>query len=168
MNGAMLIPEFDQEMTNARKMLESISDEHLDYRPHPKSWTMRQLASHLGNVLGWTDPTFHLDELDLAQPFEQSMPANKAEILAHFEQALGRARATLEGASSETFQEPWTLKSGDRTHFTMPKGVVFRFFVLNHVIHHRAQLAVYLRLCDLTVPGMYGPSADETIQGIGL
>lgn len=163
MNGAALLPEFDHEIENTRKMLALVPDECLDYRPHVKSWTLRELASHVATLPTWTGPTFQMDELDLAQPFEPWIPESRNEILAAFDKAASEARLALESASGDTFLEPWTLKAGDRIHFTMPKGVVFRSFVLNHLIHHRAQLGVYLRMCDIAIPGMYGPSADETM-----
>ena len=161
MQGAMLLPEFDHENANTRRMLDAIPDEHLDYRPHEKSWTMRELATHVATVGGWTRPTFEQNEIDLSQPWEPQQFANSAEIVAAFDATIADAREALEAASAETFQEMWTLRSGDTVHFTMPKGLVFRFFVMNHIVHHRAQLAIYLRECDVAVPGMYGPSADE-------
>lgn len=163
MNSAALLPEFDHEIENTRKMLALTPDECLDYRPHEKSWTLRELATHVANLPTWTAPTFRMDELDLAQPFEPWIPENTDEILAAFDKAASEARLVLESVSADTFLEPWTLKSGDQIHFTMPKGAVFRSFVLNHIIHHRAQLGVYLRMCDIAIPGMYGPSADETM-----
>lgn len=162
MNGQYLLPEFDREIEKTRTMLARTPNECLDYRPHEKSWTLRQLAAHVTNIPTWTGPTFQMDELDMAQPFEPFVPENADEILAAFDKATAEARLALENVSADTFLEPWTLKSGDRVHFTMPKGVVFRNFVMNHLIHHRAQLGLYLRMCDVAIPGMYGPSADET------
>ena len=101
------------------------------------------------------------DEIDLSQPWEQQKFANSAEIVAAFDATIADARKSLEAASAETFQEMWTLRSGETVHFAMPKGLVFRFFVMNHIVHHRGQIGVYLRECDVEVPGMYGPSADE-------
>ena len=161
MQGATLLPEFDHESQNTRKMLERVPDEHLDYRPHEKSWTMRDLATHIATLGSWARPTFEQDGIDLSQPWEQQSFANAAEIVAAFDATIADARAALESASAETFGEMWTLRSGDTVHFSMPKGQVFRFFVMNHIVHHRAQLGVYLRECDVAVPGMYGPSADE-------
>ena len=149
MNGAAMLPEFDHEIANTRKML--------------ALWTLRELATHVANLPTWTGPTFQMDELDMAQPFERWIPENTDEILAAFDKAASKARSILESVSADTLFEPWTLKSGDRVHFTMPKGAVFRSFVLNHIIHHRAQLGVYLRMCDIAIPGMYDPSADETM-----
>ena len=161
MDGAMLLPEFDHESQNTRRMLDRIPDEHLDYRPHEKSWTLRELATHVANLGSWTRPTFEQDGIDLSEPWEQQTPASGGEIVAMFDATNADARQALESASEETFGEMWTLRSGDTVHFTMPKGSVFRFFVMNHIVHHRAQIAVYLRECDVEVPGMYGPSADE-------
>lgn len=161
MNGEALLPEFDREIENTRKMLALTPDECLDYRPHEKSWTLRQLAAHIANIPTWTGLTFRTDTLDMAQPFEPFVPENTEEILAAFDKAAPEARLALENASAETFLEPWTLTAGERVHFTLPKGDVFRRFVLNHLIHHRAQLGLYLRMCDVAIPGMYGPSADD-------
>ncbi len=161
MHGAMLLPEFDHESRNTRRMLESVPDEHLGYRPHEKSWTLRELATHVATLGGWTRPTFERDGIDLSQPWEQEQLESVAEIVSTFDAVAADARAALESASEETFQETWTLRSGDAVHFSMPKGMVFRFFVMNHIVHHRAQLALYLRECGAKVPGMYGPSADE-------
>ena len=163
MNGAAMLPEFDHEIANTRKMLALAPNECLDYRPHAKSWTLRELAAHVATLPTWTGPTFQMDELDMAQPFERWIPENTDEILAAFDKAASEAHGVLESVSADTLFETWTLKSGDRVHFTMPKGAVFRSFVLNHIIHHRAQLGVYLRMCDIAIPGMYGPSADETM-----
>lgn len=163
MNGAALLPEFDREIENTRKMLALTPDECLDYRPHEKSWTLRELAGHVANLPTWTAPTFQADELDMMQAPRPFIPESAGEILPAFDKAAAEARLALENASTDTFLEPWTLKMGDRVHFTMPKGVVFRNFVLNHLVHHRAQLGLYLRMCDVAIPGVYGPSADETM-----
>ncbi len=163
MNGQYLLPEFDQEIAKTRKMLALIPNERLDYRPHEKSWRLRRLGEHVANIPTWTGPTFHMDELDIAQPFKLVEAENVDGILAAFDKAAAEARVALENVSADTFQEPWTLKAGDRVHFTLPKGVVFRNFVLNHLIHHRAQVGLYLRMCDVAIPGMYGPSADEAM-----
>ncbi len=163
MNGAAMLPEFDHEIANTRKMLALAPNECLDYRPHEKSWTLRELAAHVATLPTWTGPTFQMDELDMAQPFERWIPENTDEILAAFDKAVSEARGILKSVSADTLFESWTLRSGERVHFTMPKGAVFRSFVLNHIIHHRAQLGVYLRMCDIAIPGMYGPSADEAM-----
>lgn len=161
MNGAMLLPEFDQEMSKARKVLERVPDAKLDFKPHEKSFSLLELASHVANIPTWTRVTLTTTELDLDQPFERTLPTNNAELLAEFDTNVADARNALEAASAEDMQVSWTLKSGDQVWFTVPRAAVFRSFVMSHLIHHRAQLIVYLRLLDVPVPGMYGPSADE-------
>lgn len=161
MNGAMLLPEFDQEMANTRRMLEAVPDAKLAYKPHEKSYTLRDLAAHIANIPMWTTITLTTDGLDLSQPFDRDVPNSTAEILRQFDGNVSGARATLEKTGAEEMMADWTLRSGDQVHFTMPRAATFRAFVMSHLIHHRAQLGVYLRLLDVPVPGMYGPSADD-------
>jgi len=163
MSDAALLSEFDNEMASTRKMLEAVPDDRLDFRPHEKSWTLLQLASHVSNIPTWTAVTLTATELDLNQDWSRDEPTNRQEILSDFEAAVAGARPVLEAATAEDMQVPWTLKEGDKVHFTLPRAAIFRSFVLSHLIHHRAQLGVYLRLLDLPVPGMYGPSADEAM-----
>lgn len=163
MNGAMLLPEFDQEMANTRKMLEGVPDDRLDFKPHEKSFSLKDLASHLANVPSWTAVTLTTTELDLDQDWDRKLPANRAEMLEEFDGHVADARKVLEATTAEDMMVNWTLKTGDQVHFTLPRAAIFRSFVMSHMIHHRAQLGVYLRLLDIPVPGMYGPSADETM-----
>jgi uncharacterized damage-inducible protein DinB len=134
-----------------------------EWTPHTKSFNMGKLATHVAQLPAWASMTLATNELDLSQPFEQPQPKTTEELLALFEQTSAEARKALEGASDEEFMKPWTLRMGDRTIFTMPKIAVIRGMVMNHIIHHRAQLIVYLRLNDIPVPGLYGPSADENL-----
>jgi len=161
MNGAMLLPEFDQEMANTRKVLEQIQDSQIGFRPHEKSWTLRELAGHVSQVPSWCTVTLTTTELDLAQGWEQPEFNGRADFLSVFDGHVTEARKALEGCSAEDLMVPWTLKQGDQVFFSMPRLVVVRSFVLNHMIHHRGQLTVYLRLTGSKVPGLYGPSADE-------
>ena len=163
MSGAMFIPEFDHETANTRKMLEGLPEEHFDFKPHEKSMSLRELATHLTNLYAWTLPTFDMDVLDLAEGWELPTPQSSEELLALFDKRSAEAREKLQGVTAETLGEDWTLKTGDEVHLTMPKGAVFRFFVLNHIVHHRAHVGLYLRMLDVPVPGMYGPSADEAM-----
>jgi uncharacterized damage-inducible protein DinB len=163
MNGAMLVPEFDQEMANTRTLLERLPDGQLDYRPHKKSLTMLELASHVANLPNWTGMTLTTEELDLDQGWSRELPTTVAELLGAFDTAVAEARAALVSASAQDLEVSWTLRTGDRTHFSLPRAAVLRTFVISHIIHHRAQLGVYLRLLDVPVPGMYGPSADEAM-----
>jgi uncharacterized damage-inducible protein DinB len=161
----MLLPEFDQEMANTRKTLERVPDDKLGWKPHPKSFAMGPLAQHITNMVGWATDTIEKDSFDVAppgQPPYQTPPINsRAEVLDAFDQSVARARTALAGANDEHMLKPWSLLAGGKTVMTMPRVVVIRSFVLNHTIHHRAQLGVYLRLNDIAVPSIYGPSADE-------
>jgi uncharacterized damage-inducible protein DinB len=161
MNGATLLPEFDQEMANTRKALERVPDAKLDFKPHEKSSSLRELAGHVANLPTWTGVTLTTTELDLDGPFDRTLPSDREGILAHFDQAVASARSVLEKTTAEDMKVNWTLRSGDQVWFTQPRSDIFRSFVMSHLIHHRAQLTVYLRLLDIPVPGMYGPSADE-------
>lgn len=159
--GAGWLPEFDVEMANTRRVLERVPAERFDFKPHDKSYSLRDLSSHLANVPSWTAVTLATEELDLGQDWEPFDPTTTADVLAHFDRHAAEARAALERATAEQLAVPWTLRMGEQVIFTMPRRAVLRSFVLNHMIHHRAQLTVYLRLLDVPVPGVYGPSADE-------
>ncbi len=161
----MLMPEFEQEMAGTRRTLERVPEDKFDWQPHEKSTSLGGLATHLANLPSWVGHTIEKDELDIAPPGEPPLrmpPATtRAEVLAHFDQNVAAARVALAGASDEHLLKPWSLLSGGKTVLTMPRVAVLRGFVLNHNIHHRAQLGVYLRLNDVPVPAIYGPSADE-------
>ncbi len=161
MNGAMMVPEFDVEMANTRRTLERIPDDQLDFKPHEKSFSLLELAGHLSNLPQWTGLTLTTTELDIEAPFDRKEPTNRDEVLAEFDANVAAARSVLEATSGEDMMVPWTLKAGDQVAFTMPRVAVFRSFIMNHNIHHRGQLTVYLRLLDVPVPALYGPSADE-------
>lgn len=161
MNGAMLLPEFDLEMANTRKALERIPEDKLDFKPHERSWTLRELAAHTAQIPGWCVVTFTTTELDMSEPFPQPEFNTKADILAAFDESVAQARPVLEGVSGEDLMVSWALKTGDEVHFSLPRAGVYRSFVMNHMIHHRGQLTVYLRLAGASVPAIYGPSADE-------
>ncbi|MGA9115871.1 MAG: DinB family protein [Bacteroidota bacterium] len=156
-----LLPEFDHEMASTRKTLERIPDEKLAWKPHEKSFTMGALATHLATLPSWTGVTLQTDRLDISQPFDRPSPTSRKEILAIFDKQVGEARAALAAADDRALAAPWTLANGAETVFTMPKVAVLRTFVMNHLIHHRAQLGVYLRLNNIPVPAIYGQSADE-------
>jgi uncharacterized damage-inducible protein DinB len=159
----LLQPEFDQEMATTRRVLERVPDDKLAWKPHAKSFSMGDLASHIANTVKWSDVTMNQTEFDLATmtPEEMNQAAkSRAELLAWFDANVAAARQTLAKSDADYFV-PWTLKQGDNVYFTMPRYSCMRSFVLNHIVHHRAQLGVYLRLNDIPVPGAYGPSADE-------
>ena len=161
MNGAMLVPEFDVEMANTRRALERIPEDRLDFKPHERSYSLLELAGHLSNLPQWTGLTLTTTEIDMDGPFERDEPTTKEAILAEFDANVAEARPILEGMSAEEFMVPWSLKMRGEVAFTMPRIAVFRSFIMNHNIHHRGQLTVYLRLLDVPVPAIYGPSADE-------
>ncbi|MFN6963753.1 MAG: DinB family protein [Pyrinomonadaceae bacterium] len=159
---ASLINEMKNEIETTRKCLERVPAEKFGYKPHEKSMEMGRLASHIAEMFGWTAATINGHELDFAKmeykPFE---PKTTAELVEFFETKSSEALRTLESVPDEAFMETWTLRNGEQVYFTLPKVAVMRTFVMNHIVHHRGQLSVYLRLNDIPVPGIYGPSADE-------
>jgi uncharacterized damage-inducible protein DinB len=158
-----MLPEFDQEMAGTRKMLERVPDDRLEWSPHAKSYTMLKLAQHVAHLPTWGTITFTSDSFVIDAPFQWPSASNRSEILALFDRASSEARSALARMSDDAMMMPWSLVAGGKTLFTLPKVAVFRGFVMNHLIHHRAQLSVYLRMNDVSVPGMYGPSADDTV-----
>jgi len=159
-----LLPEFDREMTLTRRCLERVPDDRLEWRPHPKSMALAHLAGFLGVLPSWTSVTLAQDSLDLEPPGGQQtppLPISTQQILDLFDANVGAARASLQQADDGRMMAPWTLLKAGQKILTMPRVTVLRAFVLNHLIHHRGQLTVYLRLCDAPVPSVYGPSADE-------
>lgn len=157
-----LLPEFDHEFATLRVALERVPEDRHDFKPHDKSMSLAQLAGHLAELPAWTGPTLLEDELDFANSdYQPYFMTTRDELLELFDKNVAQARETLAGASDETMMSNWTMKTGDQVHFTMPKVAVFRSFIMSHMIHHRAQLGVYLRLNDVPVPQTYGPSADE-------
>jgi len=161
----LLQPEFDQEMATTRRVLERVPEDKFSWKPHDKSFSMGDLASHIVNAIKWTDVTMNETEFDLGSmsPEEMNQAAkSRAELLAWHDTNAASARETLAKSDADYFV-PWTLKNGDTVYFTMPRYNCVRSFCLNHLVHHRAQLGVYLRMNDVPVPGAYGPSADETM-----
>lgn len=156
-----LIPEFDHETNTTRRALERVPNDRLRWTPHAKSMSLGALAGHLAGVVGWGQATLTRSEFDLAGSTNQTAAASTAAVLAEFDDIVAKTRAALVAISDAQLMEPWALKQGPQTIFTMPRVAVWRSFVLNHLIHHRGQLSVYLRLLDVAVPAIYGPSADE-------
>jgi uncharacterized damage-inducible protein DinB len=158
-----LLPEFDMEMANTRKTLERVPEDRPDFRPHPKSMALSRLAAHVAEIPTWAVRALTSDEFDVAtrKPQDTFVMTSREGVLAHFDGEMAKARAALTAVSDADLMKIWTLKHGDRTIIAMPKVAVLRGFVMNHMIHHRAQLGVYLRMNDLPVPSIYGPSADE-------
>lgn len=156
-----LLPEFDHEMTTTRKLLERVPEDRLSWKPHPKSFSLGELATHLTELAMWGEATLQRSEVNLAEGGTRVPAASRAELLANFDKNVESTRKQLTGKTDAEFMAPWSLKRGDHTIFSMPKALVWRSFVLNHLIHHRGQLSVYLRMQDVAIPSMYGPSADE-------
>lgn len=161
----MFLPEFDQEMTTARKTLERIPEDNLGWKPHEKSMTLGRLAGHVAELAGWAVPALTQDSLDLAPPgqppMQPTIATSRKQVLEIFDKNREESRRAIAGASNEEFVKNWALLRGGQTIMTMPKIAVLRSFCMNHIIHHRAQLGVYLRLNNIPVPSVYGPSADE-------
>src|ERR1051325_7952385 len=164
MNQALL-PEFDMEYANTRKMLERVPDDKLAWKPHDKSMSMGDLATHIAEVPGWMGVTLTQDSFDFAPPggqaYERPKQNSRKEILDKFDEGSASARDVLAKATDQQLMSNWSMLKGGQTMFTMPKIAIVRSFLMNHIIHHRAQLGVYLRMNNVAVPGMYGPSADE-------
>jgi uncharacterized damage-inducible protein DinB len=159
-----LLPEFDHEMANTRKTLERVPTEKFLWKPHEKSSPMGNLAGHLANLPSWVNFTIDQDSLDIRPngiPWTNPPLNSVEEVLGTFDDNVAKARAAIAGAGDEQLFQPWTLKADGASLMTLPKVAVLRSFVMNHLIHHRAQLGVYLRLNDIPVPSIYGPSADE-------
>lgn len=158
----MLLPEFDQEMANTRKTLERVPEDKLDYKPHSKSMTLGRLAGHIAELPGWGAMTLSTESFDLdPNAYKPMIPKSRQEVLAVFDKNVAEAREQIAKASDEALMATWTLSVKGHPVMSMPRVAVLRSTVVNHIIHHRAQLGVYLRLNEIDVPGMYGPSADE-------
>jgi uncharacterized damage-inducible protein DinB len=160
-----LLPEFDMEMANVRRTLERVPDGKFDWKPHEKSMTMGRLAAHLANIPTWGKLVMEMPALDVnppgGSPIKQPELHTRQELLNFFDKHVPETRAALAAADDRSFLETWTLENGGKTIFSMPRMAAIRGMVMNHVIHHRAQMGVYLRLNDIPVPSIYGPSADE-------
>jgi uncharacterized damage-inducible protein DinB len=153
--------DLEHELSQTRRVLERVPDEHLGWRPHPKSWPLGSLALHVATLPAWNTTTLTTEMHDLAGMGRNAPPASRDEILATFDRSVAGLKAVWEAAGDAALGVPWTLRFGEREIFTLPRGAVLRSG-MSHLIHHRAQLTVYLRLLDVPVPGLYGPSADET------
>ena len=161
----VFLAEFDHEMRNTRRMLECVPDDALDFKPHAKSMSMGRLAGHIAEMPGWGVHTAELDTLDIKPlgapamaPFEAPSRAAAVEL---FDKHVADSKKAIARVGDAAMNTPWTLLMTDRPIFTMPRITVLKSMVLNHIIHHRAQMSVYLRMNDVAIPGMYGPSADE-------
>jgi uncharacterized damage-inducible protein DinB len=157
-----LLPEFDHEMGTTRRLLERVPEDRLSWQPHQKSMTLGRLATHIAEIPHWAqtivkDSVFEMDPAS----FVPKTAASRAELLKTFDDSVAAARALVAGASDAELMSTWTMKSGGHEVISMPKAAVWRSFVMNHAIHHRGQLSVYLRENHVPIPSIYGPSADE-------
>lgn len=160
-----LLPEFDQEMATTRNVLERLPEDRFDWKPHPKSMTLVGVATHLANIPYWGASTLTDDSFDVepvaGQPYVEEPAASRAALLEKFDGSVAAMRSALQSTTDEAMGKPWSLLRTGTPIFTLPRGAIVRSMILNHLIHHRAQLGMYLRLLDLPHPAMYGPSADE-------
>ena len=157
--GQDYLPEFDQEMAATRKVLERVPSDKPDWKPHPKSFSMAHLAQLVSWMPGWITQTLSQPSLDLATATGYSNQST-ATLLAGFDKNVAEAREALKSVPDSAWKETWQLKRGGQVMFGAPRAVIIRQHI-NHLVHHRAQLGVYLRLNDIPVPSAYGPTADE-------
>jgi uncharacterized damage-inducible protein DinB len=163
--GKSFLPEFEHEMENTRKALERLPEGKLDFKPDPKSMTLGRLAGHVAEMVGWGSMTLNTESLEIApggkQSFEALTAKSREQVLAAFDKNVKEMRAALESATDTAMMQNWQLLANGEVMLSMPRAGVIRSMVMNHIIHHRAQLTVYYRLTGVPVPGFYGPSADE-------
>lgn len=155
-----LLPELDQEAGNTVKMLQAIPNDQLTFKPHEKSFDMASLVTHIVGIPEWATETIRKDSMDFTGYTPPPNIKSSEEAVEVFQKNTAAAREALAAASDEALHKEWTLSGNGQVFFTLPRVVVLRSFVFNHLIHHRAQLGMMLRLCGAKVPGMYGPSAD--------
>ena len=159
-----LIGELKHESANTRKILERIPSDKLNWLPHEKSMKLGRLAKHIAFLPTWCEIILNSSEFDFAtSKFDNSPPASTADIVQFFDEKLAKAIKELESATAENLDSIWTVRRGEHVMYQLPKKVALRSFTYNHMYHHRGQLSVYLRLLNVPVPGMYGPSADESM-----
>jgi len=159
---ASILPEFDHEMATTRSLLERVPEQHAAWAPHTKYMPLGRLAGHIAELPGWTASTLHQTELDFGAPgaYNPTQFTTTAAILELFDKNVKAAHDAIAGVSDADLMVPWTLRNGEHVIFTLPRVGVLRSMVINHIIHHRGQLSVYLRLHDVPIPSIYGPTAD--------
>jgi uncharacterized damage-inducible protein DinB len=160
-----ILPEFNHEMANTRKLLERVPEEQSAWRPHPKSYSLGDLAVHIANIPTWVPITLRQDELDFSSPGAKKDPKRvfdtRKALLEVFDDNVVKAVSAIADTSDEEMKKPWALKNRGAVVFSLPRVAVLRSFVMNHLIHHRGQLTVYLRLKNVPLPAIYGNTADE-------
>ena len=158
-----ILPEFDLEMTTTRKVIERVPTDKGQWKPHPKSFSIGHLAQLVATMPGWLTKTVLDREINLASGGGYTYEKTE-DLLKTFDKHVSEARKAIAGAKDQDFTVPWSLKHGEHVIFTLPRGAVLRS-TINHLVHHRGQLTVYLRLLDIPVPSIYGPTADERAPG---
>jgi uncharacterized damage-inducible protein DinB len=159
---SLALSDVDSELASTRRMLERLPDEHLSWRPHAKSWTLGELAAHVANLPSWMLTILTTDELDLLEtPPPLGEPSSSEEILRRFDANADQLLRQVESAGEKALLQDWTFRRGEHVLGRHPRVAMLRVMGISHLIHHRAQLGVYLRILDVPVPGMYGPSADD-------
>lgn len=157
----ILLKELEQEAQTTRKMLACIPNDKYDWKPHQKSMDILRLANHIAELPSWIGMVLTTDELDFANnPYQAKTNSTTSDLLHYFEQTIAEGKAHLQKGREEQLTEPWTLRNGEDIYSSEPKLDVLRM-AFSQIIHHRAQLGVYLRLLDIPIPGSYGPSADD-------
>lgn len=159
-----LTAEFEHEVNSTRKLLQALPEKDLGYKPSPISWTMGELAQHIATIYYWYAGTLTKDVYDIAEdPIERGEPGDLKATLDLFEQNVEKAREALTGITEDDLQAMWTMKAGGRTVLgPLPRGVVARSFLFNHIYHHRGEMIVYLRASGNKAPGLYGPTYEES------
>lgn len=156
-----LLPEFDHEMQTTRRTLERVPEDKLAWKPHEKSMSMGQLATHLATINHWAESIMATESFDTSTAPPSPQLKSRSEILSAFDANVASARKAIAAATDGELLKPWSLISAGKTIFSLPRIATLRSFIFSHVIHHRGQLSVYLRLNNVPVPSIYGPSADE-------
>jgi uncharacterized damage-inducible protein DinB len=155
------LQQLEEEAVTTRKMLSRVPTDKFDWKPHEKSMEIKRLATHVAELPTWIPMTLDTDELDFAKSeYKPVQLKNTDELMQYFEECLIKGRKALEYGNEKDLEKPWTLRNGEQVYSTSPKRDVIRMS-LSQIIHHRAQLGVYLRLLNIPIPGSYGPSADE-------
>jgi len=156
-----LLAELKHEAGMTKKILEKVPMDKKDWQPHVKSMTLGRLATHVAEIPHWISDIINIDEFDFLKDFKPNKASTNEELMQVYQQKLDKAIEDLSKMNDEDFKKHWIVKSGDQVYYDLPKAVALRGWAYNHLFHHRGQLSVYLRLLDVPVPGMYGPSADE-------
>ena len=153
--------DIEHEFNVTRSMLERVPEEHFDWRPHERSWSLSELACHIVDLFWWHTATLTVDRLDMAEPWPKTNATTNAELMAVFETKSAELRATLSNLSTEALAATWTLCYGDSVILQQSRASVQRIYCISHLAHHRGQLTVYLRMLDVPLPPSYGPTADQ-------